>query len=95
MSKQIFTFRPALTDKTKMLIVPADYSVFKGLEIGSYVLAPARVLGLTYGEYLQYIATKYPDKVIIKPSKGYVVSYWTDCDELKDFIKLLNDKVVI
>lgn len=95
MSKQIFTFRLALTDKTKMLIVPADYSVFKGLEIGSYVLAPARILGLTYGEYLQYIATKYPDKVNIVPSKGYVISYWTECDELKEFIKLLNDKVVI
>ena len=95
MNKKIFTYRPALTDKSKMLIVPADYSVFENLEKGSYALAPARILGLTYGEYLQYITTKYPNKVNIVPSKGYVISYWTECDELKEFIEVLNNKVVL
>ena len=95
MSKKFFTYRPAVSDSSKMLIVPADYSVFQGLEKGSYALAPARVLGLTHGEYLQYISTKYPDKVTIKPSQGYVVELWEDCNELKEFIKILDNKVVI
>lgn len=92
MAKKPFTIRQAMGDNKYYIIVPDDYEWLPPTKRGTYAVAPARVLGLKYHEYLMFVKTLFPDKVILK-GEGYVVPYWEKNKELYTFVDLLNKKV--
>ena len=96
MSKKFFTYTETIEgNPDRVLIVPKDYDTFPfNVENGgSYNLAPARVLGLSYPEYLRFIRQAFYDDVSIEGKKGLPVAYWRKGKELYTFIDLLNAKL--
>lgn len=63
---------------------------------GSYNLAPARVLGINYAEYLRFLLTMFPNDVkVIGKGKGYPYAIWRKGEALTNFVRLLNGKLTL
>lgn len=98
MKKKWFTWRETEVDNcfTRLIIVPLDYDAFP-MNIkngGSYNVAPARVLGLTYAEYLRFAREMFPEVVTIEGKGNYFpLLYWKRGAELNLFIKLLDARL--
>lgn len=92
--KVYFTYTP--TKDERCLIVPFDYENFPfSVEGGgSYNVAPARVLGLSYADYLRFLRDSFPEQVILEGKGGYYVKpFWKFSPEMIKFIDLLNVKM--
>lgn len=63
---------------------------------GSYGVAPARVLGLSYPDYLRFLMQMFPKDVVIR-GKGtmYPVDYWKKDAMMYTFVRLLNAKMAL
>lgn len=94
-----FTYMETIDNNPdRVLIMPADYDKFpfNTEHGGSYMLAPARVLGLSYAEYLRFIRASFPDDVSIEgKGKMIVQTYWRKGKTLYTFIDLLNAKLTL
>lgn len=91
-----FTYETSISNPSKAIIVPTDYEKFPfdTREGGSYAVAPARVLGLSYPNYLRFLLTMFPDEVeIIGKNRLYPVVYWERGHILNLFLKVLNGKL--
>lgn len=77
------------------IIVPNSYEdfPFNCKEGGSYNVAPARVLGLKYSDYLRFVRDLFPEDVIIRGKEILPIPYWRGGDVLNKFIELLNLKM--
>lgn len=97
--KQWFTYREVSNDPLgKVIIVPKDYDDFPmNTRLGgSYSLAPARVLGLSYAEYLRMLRASFPEDVTLVGRDGnYPVAQWRKGKSLYTFIDLLNLKLTL
>ena len=92
-----FTYQET-SDPKKVIIVPDNYEVFpfNTKEGGSYALAPARVLGLSYPDYLRFLMTMFPNEIeIIGKGRAYPVVYWERNKTLYTFLQLLNAKLTL
>ena len=91
-----FKFRETVDrSPDRVIIVPNyDRSSFTVENGGSFAVAPARVLGLSYPEYLRFLRESFPEQVSIE-GKGsyYPIAYWRKGKELYTFIDLLNAKM--
>lgn len=73
--------------------VSMNFDEFPGIRtIGSYNLLPARLLGLSYAEYLRYCRDIYKAEIIGKKNM-YPVAYFKDNIAAGDLIKMLNDRM--
>ena len=93
---EYFTYVESVEVPGRFLILPKDYDSFPFTTVcgGSYNIAPARVLGLSYPEYLRFVRDSYPDIVELRGKDClYTRPYWKLSNELVAFIKLLNIKL--
>ncbi len=94
-----FTYRPSKPgDYSKCIIIPANYDTFpmNTKNGGSYNVAPARVLGLSYGTYIRWITNKFPLEITVSyDNHTYPVVYWKAGGALEYMIKLLNNKLTL
>ena len=93
---EYFTYVESMENRGKFLILPKDYDKlpFDTVCGGSYAVAPARVLGLSYAEYLRFVRDSYPNIVELRGKNSlYIRPLWDLSNELLDFIKLLNMKL--
>lgn len=95
--KKYFTYREETpNDFSRCVIVPADYDNFPfNTQLGgSYALAPARVLGMTYVDYLRFILWAFPDDVVVEGKNSkYPIAYWKFGPNLQKWLELLNAKM--
>ena len=61
---------------------------------GSYNLLPARLLGLSYAEYLRFCRDVYKAEIIGK-NNMYPVAYFKNNIAAGDLIKMLNERMAI
>lgn len=92
-----FTYRETVENNPdRVVIVPHNYDTFplNTREGGSYALAPARVLGLSYPDYLRFLRESFPEDVSIE-GKGhkYPIAYWRKGKTFYVFLDLLNAKL--
>lgn len=91
-----FEYRETIENNPDRVIIVPNYEKLPLTikEGGSYAVAPARTLGLSYAEYLRFLKASFPDVVSIE-GKGtlYPVVYWRKGKELYTFIDLLNGKM--
>lgn len=97
MKTKFFTYRETI-DKNpdRVVIAPLDYEDFPFTieNGGSYNIAPARVLGLSYATYLRFIRQSFPEDVSIEGKNSlYPIAYWRKGRTLYTFIDLLNAKM--
>lgn len=59
---------------------------------GSFSVLPARLLSLTYAQYLRYCRDKLNAELIGK-GKRYVIPYFYKTEETKQLVKLLNTRL--
>lgn len=64
---------------------------FEGWGDGSYNLMPARLLGLSYAQYLRFCRDVLGAKVVGK-GKLYPIAYFRNSPEVQQFLKLLNER---
>ena len=64
---------------------------FEGKIYGSFNLMPARLLGLTYAQYLRFCRDVLGATLVGKNSK-YPVAYFRLTPEVQQFVKLLNKR---
>lgn len=99
MTTKYFTWRSANgVDENRCIICPNDYDnfPFNIKEGGSFAVAPARVLGLTYAEYLRFVRDMFPNAVTLSGKNHlYVIAYWKKGKELYTFVDLLNKKLTL
>ena len=69
-----------------------DLFKFEGRTRGSYAVFPARVLDLSYAEYLRYCRDRLGADLIGKKAK-YVTAYFMKNKETQEFVKLLNRRM--
>ena len=94
--KEWFIYEIELDDPSKATISPKDYEnfPFNTKTGGSYNVAPARVLGLSYPDYLRFLLIMFPDDVeIIGKNKLYPKVLWKRNKMMFQFIRLLNVKL--
>lgn len=94
---EYFTYRES-TSPGEFVIVPKDYATFpfNTKAGGSYNLAPARVLGLSYPDYLRFLMTMFPNDVVVRGKRMiYATAYWKRDKMLHAFVKLLNNKLTL
>lgn len=74
-------------------IIALNHSLFpfKGQIRGSFNLMPARLIGLTYAQYLRFCRDVLGAKVVGKNS-GYPIAYFRNTPEVQQFVKLLNER---
>ena len=74
-------------------VIEVNHEAFKGAFPkgidGSYVLMPARLLGLSYADYLRFCRDVLGAFVVGKGHK-YPVAYFRATPEVQQFLKLLN-----
>lgn len=76
----------------KYLLTPIHEKLNLKKTIGSYNVFPARLLNLTYANYLRYCRDAVGAELIGKKCY-YVVPYFNDLSKLKEFIKELDSRV--
>lgn len=97
--KKYFTFREVEEgNPSRCIIIPLNYDTFP-MNVktgGSYAIAPARVLGLSWHQYLLFIMKSFPESVSVE-GKGqlYPTPYWKKGKELYTFIDLLNARLTL
>ncbi len=93
-----FNYQESNSSLTRLMIGPANYDTFpfNAKYGGSFHLAPCRVLGLSYADYLRFLRAAFPEDVEIE-GKGtmYPVAYWRKGEALFAFIDLLNNKLTL
>ena len=73
--------------------VSMNFDMLPGIRTtGSYNLLPARLLGLSYAEYLRYCRDVYKAEIIGK-NNMYPVAYFKDNIAAGDLIKMLNSRM--
>ena len=73
--------------------VSMNFDEFPGIRtIGSYNLLPARLLGLSYAEYLRYCRDIYKAEIIGK-NNMYPVAYFKDNVAAGDLVRTLNSRM--
>lgn len=88
-----FSLEPAPHFSGKYLIVMNQEEMpFPHGTRGSYTVMPARVMGLSYPDYLRYVRDKLGAELIGKKSK-YISVYFEYTDEVKMLVKLLNKRM--
>jgi hypothetical protein len=95
-AKQYFVIREA-TSPSEFIIapnhdeLPAEWTTNCS---GSYGVAAARILGLSYPDYLRFLMQMFPKDVTIR-GKGslYPVDYWKKYKMMYTFVRLLNAKM--
>ena len=80
---------------------PGKYSIYIDFDnlppmktTGSYNLLPARLLGLSYAEYLRFCRDVYKAEIIGK-NNMYPVAYFKNNIAAGDLIKMLNERMAI
>lgn len=73
----------------KYVIRPKHDNFYLGFTQGSYNLICARLMGLTYADYLRMCRDYYGAEIIGKGSK-YPVAYFTRSDKMDSLIEQLN-----
>jgi hypothetical protein len=73
--------------------VAINFDTLPGIRtIGSYNLLPARLLGLSYADYLRYCRDVYKAEIIGK-NNMYPVAYFKDNMAVGDLIRSLNNRM--
>jgi hypothetical protein len=73
--------------------VAINFDTLPGIRtIGSYNLLPARLLGLSYADYLRYCRDVYKAEIIGK-NNMYPVAYFKDNMAAGDLIRSLNNRM--
>lgn len=73
--------------------ISMNFDMLPGIRTtGSYNLLSARLLGLSYAEYLRYCRDIYKAEIIGK-NNMYPVAYFKDNIATGDLIKMLNDRM--
>lgn len=73
--------------------VSMNFDMLPGIRTtGSYNLLPARLLGLSYAEYLRYCRDIYKAEIIGK-NNMYPVAYFKDNIAVGDLIRTLNSRM--
>ena len=72
-----------------------DFDKFPSISTsGSYNILPARLMGLSYANYLRMCRDLFDADIIGKDSK-YPVAYFTNREKLRELIKVLNKKMEV
>lgn len=93
--KKWFTYQETTNPKI-VTIVPNNYDdfPFNTKNGGSYAVAPARVLGFSYPDYLRFLMIMFPNDVeIVGKGKLFPIVYWKRDKTLYTFLQLLNAKL--
>ncbi len=73
--------------------IAINFDTLPGIRtIGSYNLLPARLLGLSYADYLRYCRDVYKAEIIGKKNM-YPVAYFKDNMAAGDLIRSLNNRM--
>ena len=73
--------------------VSMNFDEFPGIRtVGSYNLLPARLLGLSYANYLRYCRDVYKAEVIGKNTM-YPIAYFENNFAAGDLIRILNERM--
>lgn len=94
MRVKVFTYEEYEGNSRWCRIIPIDPKDFPSAEKQNFDLAPARLLGLSYNEYLYLMTTLYPEQVKIVADEVPVL-YWLKGKELFTLIALLNKRWVV
>lgn len=78
-------------DTYSILAINHSAFPFKGEIRGSFNIFPARLLGLSFSEYLRFCRDILGAKVIGK-NRIYPVPYFRSTPEVQQFLKLLNKR---
>lgn len=74
-------------------IIKIDFTALPSMRTtGSYNLLPARLLGLSYAEYLRYCRDIYKAEIIGK-NNMYPVAYFKDNVATGDLVRTLNSRM--
>lgn len=94
-----FTYKEIIENYPgRVLIVPKDSDNFPLYLNGeeSIKLAPARVLGLSYPDYLLFIRQMFPEDVVIElDEENFPMAYWRKGQVFYTFLELLNSKLTL
>lgn len=90
MIKQFFFLDDSPLYKNKYVIrFNVDLTYFPNGTTGSYNVFVARLLNLSYAEYLRYCRDRLGAELVGKGNR-YMVPYFDDTPEVQMFVKLLN-----
>lgn len=81
--------------RDKKYKIKINFDVFPNIKIkesGSYNIFPARLMGLSYPNYLRICRDVFKAEIIGKGNK-YPIPYFIYNEELQNLIKLLNKKM--
>ena len=91
MKKTYFRFEESPIQKNKYLIFPVHDNLPLTGTSGSYALLPARLLNLSYAQYLRFCRDVYGANIIGKKN-FYPIAYFDLNDKTKELIELLNKR---
>ena len=92
MTKKYFYLEESSSHPGKYKI-SMNFDMLPGIRTtGSYNLLPARLLGLSYAEYLRYCRDIYKAEIIGK-NNMYPVAYFKDNTATGELIKMLNSRM--
>lgn len=94
MRVKVFSFEEYGKNGRWCKIIPVDPKDFPNADKANFDLAPARLLGISYTEYLYLMTTLFPEKVKIIADPTPVL-YWLKGIELFTLIDLLDKRWVI
>ena len=60
---------------------------------GSYAILPARVMGITYANYLRLCRDEYGAEIIGKNS-FYPIAYFKEINRVKELVKELDKRII-
>ena len=93
MSKQFYTLDTSPLYKNKYVIrFDLDMKYFPNGTTGSYNVFMARLMGLSYAEFLRYCRDKLGAELIGKGNR-YVIPYFNNTEEVQLLVKLLNARM--
>ena len=72
-----------------VVMINHDNFPFETLDVDSFSLMPARLLGLSYADYLRFCRDRLGAKVQGK-GKKFPVAYFRSTPEVQQFVRLLN-----
>lgn len=89
----MFTFDKSCSHTSSYFIRPTEsfYMIFRKTN-GSFNLAPARVMGLSYADYLRFCRDAY-GAIIAGKNELYPIAYFSDSKRCKDLVTFLNSRM--
>ena len=91
MKKTYFKLEESPIQKNKYLILPIHNNLPISGTNGSYALLPARLLNLSYAQYLRFCRDVYGASIIGK-KHFYPIAYFDLNDNSKELVELLNKR---